>query len=90
MPSLQASSRLEGAKDFRAPNGFLKQQFRSGWHIAWHRALFRLLFDVFDCDLDRGLLFVTILTLIVVSVLDMVMFRFRPAWALLRHGLAER
>jgi hypothetical protein len=49
-----------------------------------------LLFDVFDGDLDRGLLFVTILTLIVVSVLDMVMFRFRPAWALLRHGLAER
>ena len=72
------------------PTDFLSNNSDPAWHIAWHRALFRLLFDVFDCDLDRGLLFVTILTLIVVSVLDMVMFRFRPAWALLRHGLAER
>ena len=72
------------------PNGFLKQQFRSGWqHRLAPEPFFRLLFDVFGCDLDRGLLFVTILTLIVVSVLDIVMFRFRPAWAHWRHGLTD-
>ena len=79
-----------GGKDFRASNGVLKQQFKSGLAHRLAPSPFRLLFDVFGCDHNCGLLLVTILTLIVVSVLSIITFRFRPLRHYWSYGLTGR